>query len=174
MKKMLLLLVSGLLIACIAGSAVAASNAGTLYIRDGASSSSAIITSSILMDKTSQQTIYAAASCPNEKTETYDVTVKRTDDPSGPIHLDVSPSGSSAFIFSWTSSTKGKEFYQPLVLTMTDAGDNEAYDITVAGKTLSVSVTSQVQSIPEFPTVAAPVAAVLGLLFVFGRKKEGL
>ena len=29
-------------------------------------------------------------------------------------------------------------------------------------------------SIPEFPTVAIPVAGVLGLLFVFGRKKEGL
>ncbi|MHB8101344.1 MAG: PEF-CTERM sorting domain-containing protein [Methanosarcina sp.] len=27
---------------------------------------------------------------------------------------------------------------------------------------------------PEFPTVALPVAGVLGLLFVFGRKKEGL
>ena len=27
---------------------------------------------------------------------------------------------------------------------------------------------------PEFPTVALPVAGILGLLFIFGRKKEGL
>jgi hypothetical protein len=36
-----------------------------------------------------------------------------------------------------------------------------------------VIVTAEAK-IPEFPTVAAPVAAVLGLLFVFGRKKGGL
>ena len=34
-------------------------------------------------------------------------------------------------------------------------------------------VTVDVQ-IPEFPTVALPVAGILGILFVFGRKKEGL
>lgn len=28
--------------------------------------------------------------------------------------------------------------------------------------------------IPEFPTLALPIAAILGLVFVFGRKKEGL
>ncbi|WP_255335136.1 PEF-CTERM sorting domain-containing protein [Methanosarcina sp. KYL-1] len=28
--------------------------------------------------------------------------------------------------------------------------------------------------VPEFPTVALPVAAILGLVFIFGRKKEGL
>ncbi|WP_440954699.1 PEF-CTERM sorting domain-containing protein [Methanosarcina sp. Mfa9] len=29
-------------------------------------------------------------------------------------------------------------------------------------------------NIPEFPTVALPVAAILGLVFIFGRRKEGL
>lgn len=28
--------------------------------------------------------------------------------------------------------------------------------------------------VPEFPTVALPVAAILGLVFIFGRRKEGL
>ncbi|AKB33636.1 hypothetical protein MSSIH_2946 [Methanosarcina siciliae HI350] len=28
--------------------------------------------------------------------------------------------------------------------------------------------------IPEFPTIAAPIAGIIGLLFIFGRKKEGL
>ncbi|MFY1113362.1 MAG: PEF-CTERM sorting domain-containing protein, partial [Methanosarcinaceae archaeon] len=27
---------------------------------------------------------------------------------------------------------------------------------------------------PEFPTIALPIAAILGLVFIFGRKKEGL
>ncbi len=31
-----------------------------------------------------------------------------------------------------------------------------------------------ISSVPEFPTVALPVAAILGLVFIFGRKKEGL
>jgi hypothetical protein len=32
--------------------------------------------------------------------------------------------------------------------------------------------TDPITSVPEFPTVAVPVAGVLGILFVFGRKKE--
>lgn len=33
---------------------------------------------------------------------------------------------------------------------------------------------NQVSSIPEFPAIAAPIASIIGLLFLFGRKKEGL
>lgn len=29
-------------------------------------------------------------------------------------------------------------------------------------------------AIPEFPTVALPIAAIIGLVFIFGRKKEGM
>ncbi|MDI9395932.1 MAG: PEF-CTERM sorting domain-containing protein [Euryarchaeota archaeon] len=36
------------------------------------------------------------------------------------------------------------------------------------------SGTTYAQNIPEFPTVALPVAAILGLVFIFGRKKEEL
>ncbi|RPJ76175.1 MAG: PEF-CTERM sorting domain-containing protein, partial [Alphaproteobacteria bacterium] len=32
----------------------------------------------------------------------------------------------------------------------------------------------EITSVPEFPTVAAPIAGIIGLLFVFGRKKDGL
>jgi hypothetical protein len=32
--------------------------------------------------------------------------------------------------------------------------------------------TDKITSVPEFPTVALPVAGILGLLLVFGRKKE--
>jgi len=40
----------------------------------------------------------------------------------------------------------------------------------------TIGTKEQVQDpeIPEFPTVALPVAAILGLVFIFGRKKEGL
>lgn len=40
--------------------------------------------------------------------------------------------------------------------------------ITIAEDTDPIST-----QIPEFPTIALPVAAVLGLVFIFGRKKEG-
>lgn len=36
------------------------------------------------------------------------------------------------------------------------------------------SASTTVSNIPEFPTVALPVAAILGLVFIFGRKKDGL
>ena len=52
------------------------------------------------------------------------------------------------------------------------------YKITIGGVetvTLSVLTSSSTNaSVPEFPTVAFPVAGILGLLFIFGRKKEGL
>jgi hypothetical protein len=47
--------------------------------------------------------------------------------------------------------------------------DNDYQDIVV-----EVSSNNQLTLVPEFPTVAVPVAAVLGLLFMFGRKKEKL
>ena len=48
--------------------------------------------------------------------------------------------------------------------------DNDYQDIVVEVS----SRDGQLTLVPEFPTVALPVAAVLGLLFMFGRKKEKL
>jgi hypothetical protein len=39
---------------------------------------------------------------------------------------------------------------------------------------LIIQISPVTASIPEFPTVALPVAAVLGLIFIFGRKKGDL
>jgi hypothetical protein len=36
------------------------------------------------------------------------------------------------------------------------------------------STSVNVKAVPEFPTLALPVASILGLIFIFGRKKEGL
>ncbi len=48
----------------------------------------------------------------------------------------------------------------------------EGTDVTL--KDIEVSSATITASVPEFPTIAGPVAAVLGLLFIIGRKKEGL
>lgn len=40
--------------------------------------------------------------------------------------------------------------------------------------TFQVSAETIMVNTPEFPTVALPVAAVIGLVFIFGRKKDGL
>jgi hypothetical protein len=37
---------------------------------------------------------------------------------------------------------------------------------------LTIIVNTNVQQVPEFPSIALPVAAVLGLVAIFGRKKE--
>jgi hypothetical protein len=42
----------------------------------------------------------------------------------------------------------------------------------VTGGIYITAVEKPAASIPEFPTVAAPVAAILGLVVIFGRKKE--
>jgi hypothetical protein len=38
-------------------------------------------------------------------------------------------------------------------------------------KVVNLNVSPETK-VPEFPTVAVPVAAILGLLIIFGRKKE--
>ncbi len=54
------------------------------------------------------------------------------------------------------------------VLAFEDGTDWDYQDIVVELKGEGLNL------IPEFPTVALPVAAILGLVFIFGRKKEGL
>lgn len=52
------------------------------------------------------------------------------------------------------------------VLGFEDQGDGDYQDIVVEIKGSNLSF------VPEFPTVALPVAAIIGLVFVFGRRKE--
>lgn len=51
------------------------------------------------------------------------------------------------------------------VLGFEDLTDGDYQDIVVEIKGSNLSI-------PEFPTVALPVAAILGLVFIFGRRKE--
>ncbi|MGB9132109.1 MAG: PEF-CTERM sorting domain-containing protein, partial [Methanosarcina sp.] len=104
-------------------------------------------------------------------TDRFNVVITRTDVPGGVIHLSANP-----LYQDLVFPTKGARVISttPIVLTMSGAEEGETYDVTVSGTTLKVQATAEVASVPEFPTVALPVAAMLGLLFVFGRKKEGL
>jgi hypothetical protein len=54
------------------------------------------------------------------------------------------------------------------VLAFEDGTDWDYQDIVVEIKGSNLSF------VPEFPTVALPVAAIIGLVFVFGRRKENL
>ena len=54
------------------------------------------------------------------------------------------------------------------VLAFEDGTDWDYQDIVVEIKGQDLTL------VPEFPTVALPVAAVLGLMFIFGRKNEKL
>jgi hypothetical protein len=57
---------------------------------------------------------------------------------------------------------------------MSGAEKGETYDVIVGNDKIHVKASTEAASVPEFPTVAAPIAAIIGLFFVFGRKKEGL
>ncbi|WP_197082072.1 PEF-CTERM sorting domain-containing protein [Methanosarcina siciliae] len=62
-----------------------------------------------------------------------------------------------------------------------DAPEGASYSIRIGASFGSEeglyqdSVVSRiVRSVPEFPTIALPLAAVIGLVFIFGCKKEGM
>ena len=42
----------------------------------------------------------------------------------------------------------------------------------VAGRDITLTIICGTNDIPEFPTIALPVAAILGLMFIFGRKRD--
>lgn len=183
MKKILLLIVSGLLIACMAGSAMAGSEIDV-------SDPSVEINTETLVPTTVDVTITAYDDNNPSSTQYYAVGLDA--DPGLEVYmistaplgdLDVSPNvyvtSEVSDVFESYSMTQ--EHKGTLYIRGTTGGDvtisvYKGYiseDNFVIGKTVSVaSVTAT--PIPEFPTIALPVAAVLGLIFIFGRKKEGL
>ncbi|WP_235271135.1 PEF-CTERM sorting domain-containing protein [Methanosarcina mazei] len=112
---------------------------------------------------------------------TFSVTVA-----DGSLTVQISADGGS----TWTSASSAESVsytavpsqkYDFLVrvsgydglVTISDKS-NSAIDPNAAVKNYDVATQSPNVDIPEFPTVALPVAAILGLVFIFGRKKEGL
>ncbi len=180
MKKMSLLLLSGLLIACMAGSAIAMPgdielwNKDFTYRIDGADNSHP----SVPIHNGESVTIsvkvnYVDQGTPNEIGDyTYDATIVQYGGGAAAGDYTISKKAG----FSLTAG--GNPFKDAEAITVTCNKDlpNGAYCKIKVGDATAVlaSGSAYVKNIPEFPTVALPVAAVLGLVFVFGRKKEGL
>ena len=55
-----------------------------------------------------------------------------------------------------------------------DAREDTVYriSVTAGGQTVETDTTQRTIEVPEFPTVALPVAAIIGLAFIFMRRKE--
>ncbi|MDF1558275.1 MAG: PEF-CTERM sorting domain-containing protein, partial [ANME-2 cluster archaeon] len=53
--------------------------------------------------------------------------------------------------------------------TGTDSGTSQQVGDTGS---VTISITTNGTEIPEFPTVALPIAAILGLMFLFQRRKD--
>ncbi|MGB9940451.1 PEF-CTERM sorting domain-containing protein [Methanosarcina sp.] len=166
MKKMLLILVSGLLILGMAGSAMAAG--GSIDIVDVAHNS--LTKSAILMETDDTKDIYLSINSISQTSDTFTVGITRTDS-AGTPHLSANPTSLTIDYL-----IPGQTVYSttPIVLTMYGASIGETYEVSVDGTVLSVQAAAEVTTVPEFPTVAAPIAGIIGLLFVFGRRKDGL
>ncbi len=82
--------------------------------------------------------------------------------------------------FSTPSSDSGDNNLDPGVLKITlgdiPIGSSIVFNVKADNTVVPIHATAsrRITTVPEFPTVALPVAAILGLVFIFGRKKEGL
>jgi hypothetical protein len=185
MKKMILVLVSGLLIACMAGSAMA--NPAGMEVR---------LNGKLIGPGTSISVIPGNEYTLNVKTFLIDyrftsnqnmpreITVTTNSFGSKTVEAKLLAPGKSWTAFgtsvtdTYTAEYPTTEYnYQVKFVAnsaghiqIRDAGSNDnsnTFNIDVAEEGYGINI-------PEFPTVALPIASVLGLLFVFGRKKEGL
>lgn len=174
MKKMLLLLVSSLLIVCIAGLAGA---------------SNTVLTPDDVTITPDGDSIASVATSIRINTQgTYHVTLTATDglfaylESSSPIAVGNSgnwaSSGHSLSSSSFSSKVQaynGNLFIKgtkPGTVTVTTYSESTGDSTTQSYSVYSAESVNV--SVPEFPTVALPVAALIGLVFVFGRKKEEL
>ncbi|KKG15905.1 hypothetical protein EO98_10520 [Methanosarcina sp. 2.H.T.1A.6] len=182
MKKMLLLLVSGLLIVCMAGSAVAGSitvvNPLDLTISPGS-------TSFIHSDLTVTATNDADYTL---ELKTTDGLVAYIGDEDSDLKVGDATNNlatSTSMLSTTFHSASNAQTHSGKVYVKLANPDDETFKggevhITVYRGTDKVETSIEVSSasigvnVPEFPTVALPIAAVIGLVFIFGRKKEGL
>jgi hypothetical protein len=177
MNKILLLIVSGLLIACMAGSAMAQPAQLSLSVNGGT------LTSPLIISPGTDVTVHVKCydilyDWVGGATHTRTITVSSVD---GKATFDIKPpsgsySGSYASIktanYQATSGT-----YEYDIKIRTTGVDKVVVNDTGVSATISTKTDSGQEefttNVPEFPTVALPVAAILGLVFIFGRKKDG-
>ena len=89
--------------------------------------------------------------------------------PSGTLFDWSTPLETTSYDVSAAGIGEGTNFF--LVFEITDAGPDNDFDSAVLLDRLSFGPGQA--EIPEFPTIALPVAAVLGLMFLFSRKRKG-
>ncbi len=171
MKKILLLIVSGLLIACMAGSAMAI---GLSFVGATYDDGKAVVN----LEGGDGQANMKLYDLPS--TGMYALTVSTN---SADLQATLLNLNNEAFP-GYASLTSVSKDYGPLnpspaeypfILYIKGTGVGEV-TVVASGPdgTQSQSATVTATTIPEFPTVALPIAAILGLVFIFGRKKEGL
>ncbi|MDY9926294.1 PEF-CTERM sorting domain-containing protein [Methanosarcina sp.] len=111
---------------------------------------------------------------------TRTITISSAD---GNAVFDIKPpsgsySGSYASTKTASYQAEGASFYEYDVKIVCTGFDKIIVNDTGVSTTITTRTdTGQEEftaNIPEFPTVALPVAAILGLVFIFGRKKDGL
>ncbi len=175
MKKIILLIVSGLLIASMAGSAMAGqitlglTGDQIIYLNPSGSTVDVDLTYTG-MDLTAPHTASVSTtttgSVSNPKLDASIINL-----PGGVSTLVANAGGAPA---TTVYTPPGSNPYTAkLRVTGNSPGVIQILDSETGFPLLTVQVFIRT-NIPEFPTVALPVAGVLGLLFVFGRKKEGL
>lgn len=176
MKKILLLLVSGLFIACMAGSAMALE----LQILKDDASAPAILELTPKSDNYYDLRVLQGLGSTVDYS-TYDVKIKL---PASNEYVDATSSQVSvhfddgSFVTPAVDSGDNNLDEGELIITLGDIpeGSEITFNVKAADKVLSLNAVAsrRITTVPEFPTLAFPVAAVIGLVFIFGRKKDGL
>lgn len=175
MKKISLLIVSGLLIACMAGSAMAIE----VEIWNNGAESSEIL--KIIPQSVNYYDLKVIGGLGDDVTySAYGVKIKL---PNG-NYVDAQPDqvlvSFERNLFTTPTSDSGNDNLDPGVLKITlgdiPIGSSIIFNVQVDNTVVPIFATAsrRIATVPEFPTVALPVAAILGLVFIFGRKKDGL
>lgn len=174
MKKVLLLLISGLLITYMAGLAGA--------------SNTVLTPDDVTINPDGQSVTSVDASIRINTPGNYHVTLTATDglfaylESSSPIAVGSSGNWATfgAPLSSPSFASTAQTYYgnlhikgtKPGTVTVTTYSESGGDSITQSYCVYSAETVNV--SVPEFPTVALPVAALIGLVFIFGRKKEEL
>ncbi|MDD3245973.1 MAG: PEF-CTERM sorting domain-containing protein [Methanosarcina sp.] len=176
MKKIFLLLVSGLLITCMAGPAMASADItlGTREVQIN-NTDAAVLEFSLL-----------ATASPN-----YKMILTTPPGVSGYILPDSTTGNPIPSFTPWVTGTTGEKIFEiaPAQASVSHNGKlylkgNTAGEVSISvyeGTSSTPEATWKLKTyttvdtqIPEFPTVALPVAAILGLVFIFRHKKDEL
>ena len=170
MKKILLLIVSGLLIACMAGSAMANPDSAQIWDATGENRVD-LIGISLLPGETKDFTLWVELS-PSATDQTFEYATEVTGASGGGTVDQITITTPDTFTVPANLAVY-KDIGNIHITLSNSAPIGAKYTFTVGGKHFVVA-RATVSSVPEFPTVALPVAAILGLVFIFGRRKEGL